>query len=115
LAAAYSQRVKAVVVDHGLVSFVAPTPVTWFGLPMGLIPPNLLEVADLAQIAALVAPRRLIIKGGVEVDGREADHGRLVNAYRFTRTVYERYGASHALSLGNDLDPAGLLRLEKAQ
>ena len=77
LAAAFDSRVRTTLVDQCLVSFVAPAPVVWAKLGMGMIAPNILEVGDIAHLAALIAPRKLIIAGGVEADGTEAGRDRL--------------------------------------
>jgi dienelactone hydrolase len=100
LTAAYSPRVGSVLVDGCLVSFVAPAPLPWSGVAIGIIPPNILEVVDIGHIAALVAPRRLIVASGVEVDGQTAGPMRLAEAFSFTRSIYRLLGRSAALTLG---------------
>jgi hypothetical protein len=98
LAAAFDERIQAVFVDHCLVSYVPPALVKWAGVPMGIIAPRLLEVADVAQIAALIAPRRLVFGRGIEVSGALASPERVGRALGFTRSIYALLGASSALS-----------------
>jgi hypothetical protein len=102
LAGAFDQRIQAAFIDHCLVSFVPPAPLKWAGLPMGIIAPAMLDVADVAQIAALVAPRRLVFGSGIEVNGQLASPERLGRTLRFTRVIYELLGASGALRIGEN-------------
>lgn len=99
LTAAYEPRIDSVFVEDGLVSYVAPDPSDWTGLPMGLIAPNVVEAGDVARFAALVAPRRLSVNGGIETDGRAASQERLNAAFEFAREIYELLLAPEALSL----------------
>jgi dienelactone hydrolase len=109
VAAAFSPRVQSVLVECCLVSYVASAPVSWSGLAMGIIAPNILEVADAGHLGALVAPRRLIVASGVEVDGQAASRQRLEAAFSFTRSIYRLLGRSGALTLGvAGIGPAAL-------
>ena len=56
---------------------------------MGLLAPKLFTVGDAPQLAALFAPRRLIVGGGRE----------LKKAYRFTQEIYDLHKAGGRLTL----------------
>src|SRR5262249_58846966 len=66
LAAALDSRVAGVVCSDCLVSFVGGGARPWSELPMGLAVPNVLDVGDIGHLAALVAPRPLVISSGRE-------------------------------------------------
>jgi dienelactone hydrolase len=100
-------RVTRVGLVNPLVSFVADDTAPWSGVPMGLIVPNLLETADVSQLAALVAPNRLVIAGGVEPTGKPA---RMADAFRFTRKVY---GLTKSIDLLTLLDSPNLADLSR--
>jgi dienelactone hydrolase len=89
LAAAHDLRgVKAVVLVDSMVSLVTDTPYG-SGTMMGLLAPGLLKVGDVPHLAALVAPKRLIIAGGVSPQGKKLTQKELEVAFRFTIGVYE--------------------------
>jgi hypothetical protein len=48
-----------------------------------------LKVGDVPHLAALVAPKRLIIAGGVSPKGKKLTQKELEVAFRFTIGVYE--------------------------
>lgn len=58
------------------------------GTSMGLLAPGLLRFADVPHIAAMAAPRRLLIVDGVSPQGDKLDKSDLGKAFAFTRTVY---------------------------
>jgi dienelactone hydrolase len=89
LAAAHDLRgVKAVVLVDPMVSLVTDTPYG-SGTMMGLLAPGLLKVGDVPHLAALVAPKRLVIAGGVSPQGKKLTKKELEVAFRFTIGVYE--------------------------
>jgi pimeloyl-ACP methyl ester carboxylesterase len=59
------------------------------GTRMGLLAPNLFTVGDVPQLAALAAPRRLVVSAGKDVQ----------KAYGFTREIYKLYKAMDRLTL----------------
>ena len=89
-----------VVCSDCLVSFVGQKAKPWKGVPMGLVAPDILDVGDVGHLAALVAPRPLVVSGGVEPEGETASSQRLSDAFAFTRGVYRLLGASARLTLG---------------
>jgi len=55
------------------------------------------DADDIPHLAALVAPRRLVIAGGVTGGGHSLDAGALDAAFAFTRQVYMVAGAADRL------------------
>jgi dienelactone hydrolase len=100
LAAGLDSRIAGVTVSDGLVSFVGRGSQPWAGVPMGLLAPNILDVGDVAHLAALIAPRPLVIASGVEPEGDKASRDRLSEAFAFTRSVYRLLDASTYLKVG---------------
>ncbi len=99
LAAALDTRIAGVVCSDCLVSYVSRGVEPWSGIPMGLLAPNILEVGDVGHLAALVAPRPLVIRSGVEPEGGQAAPDRLSEAFDFTRTIYRLLQAPANLTL----------------
>jgi dienelactone hydrolase len=109
LAAALDQRVSAVACSDCLVSFASRGAKPWSGVPMGLIAPDILDVGDIGHLAALVAPRPLVIASGVEPEGDPAGQDRLLDAFGFTGAVYRLLQASTRLTLGRVVEASRLL------
>ncbi len=99
VAAALDTRIESVACRGGLVSYVARLTKPWAGLPMGLAVPNIFDVGDIGQLAALIAPRPLRVEGGVEPDGDAATGDRLSESFRFTADVYRLLGAAENLRI----------------
>jgi pimeloyl-ACP methyl ester carboxylesterase len=82
------------------------------GTRMGLLAPNLFTVGDVPQLAALGAPRRLLIAGAVTPQGKKLPEKDIKGAYQLTREVYDLYKAADKLTLleeGKPEDIAALL------
>lgn len=99
LTAAYEPRVESTVVENSLVSYVALEPSEWTGIPMGLIAPHAVDAGDIARFAALVAPRKLSVIGGIETNGRPVSQERLDSAFGFATTIYNVLRAPDSLAL----------------
>jgi hypothetical protein len=104
LAAALDPRVAGVACSGCLVSLVGQKAKPWSGVPMGLIAPNILDVGDVGHLAALVAPRPLVVSGGVEPEGGPATAERLSEAFAFTHAVYRLLGAWEGLTVERSAD-----------
>jgi len=91
----------------GPVSFVGAGP--WRNWSLGVIAPNILDVADVGHLASLVAPNRLAIAGGVEPDGSHASKVRMRTAFDATRTVYKALRAEDRLTLTAEADLPAVL------
>jgi pimeloyl-ACP methyl ester carboxylesterase len=92
------ERLAGALVLGGPVSYVteeAYGPGTF----MGLLAPGILKWADVPQLAALVAPRRLVLADGVTPQGKKLLEKDLREAYGFTADVYKVCKAEAALTL----------------
>jgi dienelactone hydrolase len=104
LAGALDPRVAGVSCQGVLVSYVGSDARPWSGVPMGLLAPGILDVGDVGQLAALLAPRPLVLTGAVEPTGGPATPERIRCAFEFTRGVYALVGAGERLKLGEPAD-----------
>ena len=94
--AALDPRIGHVATSDTLASYVTDVP--YEGQRLGTIVPGILrDAGDVANLAALIAPRRLVIGGGVAGDGRPVDVATLNAAYAFTRQVYDLKDAAGEL------------------
>jgi pimeloyl-ACP methyl ester carboxylesterase len=80
------------------VSYVTDRPYP-DGTRMGLLAPGILRIADVPHLAALVAPRRLVIAEGRDPQGKPLAVKGLEEAYAFTRQVYRLHKQEKALAL----------------
>ncbi len=104
------EQVRGVGLIDPLVSFVGADATPWAKLPMGLIAPDLLDVADVGRLAALVAPARLVVAGGVEPSGSPASPARREESFGFARSIYRLLKADDKLTLLDSADPAAFAR-----
>jgi hypothetical protein len=99
LASALSQkRPSSIVAIDSMPSFVTDSPYA-SGTPMGLLAPGILKVGDIPHLAGLVAPRRLVIAGGVSPQGKKLSQKELEDAFRFTTGVYKAVKAPEKLTI----------------
>jgi hypothetical protein len=68
LGAAYESGVRAVAVRRGLVGYLSILDDNFTYVPLDIIVPGILEAGDVTDIAAVLAPRPLLLEG--LVDGR---------------------------------------------
>jgi hypothetical protein len=86
-AAALDSRITHVVTAGTLASYVTEEP--YEGQRLGLMVPGILrDAGDVAHLAALVAPRRLVVAGGVTGGGKMLDAAALRDAFDVTRHTY---------------------------
>ncbi len=78
------------------------------GTHMGLLAPGLFRVGDVPHLAALAAPRRLVVAGGVSSDGKAAAEKRLKEAFDFTASVYKLHRADAKLTVAATMKPEEL-------
>ena len=98
VAAATDPRVTKVAAVGTLASFVSDEP--FQGQRLGVIAPGIVkDVGDVAHLAALVAPRRVVIAGGVSGGGKPLDADRLRSAYRPAAHVWDLLGAKGGLTV----------------
>lgn len=107
-AAALEPRISRVVTVNTLASYLSEEP--FFGQRLGIMAPGILrDVGDLQHIAALIAPRRLIIVGGVTGGNQPLDEASLKNRFNFTRSIYSITKSDAALTILNSGNPEAIL------
>ena len=96
--AALDQRISDVRTINSLASYVTPEP--YRGQRLGVMAPGILrDVGDIAHIAALVAPRRITITGGVAGNGQPLFKEALVEHFAITRTAFAQHESLMSLSI----------------
>jgi hypothetical protein len=86
------------------VSYVTDQPYP-AGTRMGLLVPGLLRVGDVPHLAALAAPRRLVIAAGLTTQGQTLADKPLQEAFAFTRRAYQLHKQDKRLRVGAALTP----------
>ena len=76
------------------------------GTHMGLLAPGLFDAGDVPHLAALLAPRRLIVAGGLSAQGKALGQKPLEQAFAFTRKVYGLLKSGDALQIEESLEAA---------
>ena len=104
LAAGFHRKISACASLNGLVSLVGEKPLPWKGIPFGLLAPGILEAGDVGQLAALAAPRRLLIAGAVEPGGELASRERHKICFESTRTIYDNFRALNEFTVSPESD-----------
>ena len=90
-AAALDERITHAVTVNSLASYVTDEP--YRNQRLGLMVPGILrEVGDISHIAALIAPRKVTISGGVSGGGKAIHGDDLAKEFRFTREAYSLNG-----------------------
>jgi hypothetical protein len=75
------------------------------GTRMGLLAPGLFEAGDVPHLAALLAPRRLTVAGGLSSEGKALEQKPLEQAFAFTHKVYGLLKADTALLIQAQMKP----------
>jgi hypothetical protein len=108
-AAATDKRITRVAAVGTLASYVSDEP--YVGQRLGVMAPGIVrEVGDVAHLAALAAPRRVVIAGGVTGGGKPLTAEELRAAYNPAARVWELLGAGRDLILQEKADPAEVVR-----
>jgi hypothetical protein len=108
-AAATDPRVSRVAAIRTLASYVSDVP--YQGQRLGVIVPRiLLDVGDVPHIAALAAPRPVVIAGGVSGGGQSLDADQLRKAYEPASRAFSLLGSKGALKLHEGADAADVVR-----
>jgi cephalosporin-C deacetylase-like acetyl esterase len=89
--AALDERVRAVATFGMLGSFLSPQPPS--GHRMATFVPFILDVGDVVELAALVAPRRLIIARPVDLQNEKLDDDSCIRTFGFVHEAYRWYAA----------------------
>lgn len=98
--AIYARKIPSVVLVDPLASYVSDQPYQqqWMGV---MVPRILREVGDMAQLAALVAPRKLTLVGGVDGGGTALPGAVLEQSFAYSRKIYGLLGAETQFALAN--------------
>ncbi len=103
-AAILDQRITQVAAVDMLASYVSDKP--YEKQRLGIMVPGILrDVGDIPHIAALVAPRRLVVAGGVKGDGTAFKANSLQQNYHYTQKVFALERASKNLVVTADNQP----------
>jgi dienelactone hydrolase len=97
-AALFPERVTSAAVVDGPVSLITDRAYP-DGTRMGLLAPGLLTAGDVPHLAALSAPHRLAIVGGIGPKGEPLTGRGIQDAFAFTRKVYEAHRQPDRLTL----------------
>jgi cephalosporin-C deacetylase-like acetyl esterase len=97
--AALEPRVKRVTLEGSVLSWsnVVQTPISYGQLAN--VVPGVLQVYDLPDLAATLAPRALTIRNPVDATQRPVSEAELYAAYEVCRSAYEREKAAKQLQL----------------
>jgi len=107
-AAALDPRIKQAATLDSLASYVSDAP--YRSQRLGIMAPGILrEVGDIQHVAALVAPRRLVVAGGVGGDGQALDPATLAAQYTFAERAYALARATDAFTILPSADIGGLV------
>jgi dienelactone hydrolase len=93
----------------GVVAFAPPTTYLTDApyappMRMGLLAPGIVGVGDVPQLAAMIAPRRLLIAGGVSPGGKKLSDAALKEAFAFTTAAYKANRAADRLTITADVN-----------
>jgi cephalosporin-C deacetylase-like acetyl esterase len=107
-AAALDERITKIVAVDTLASYISDEP--YVGQRLGVIVPGLLrEVGDVAHLAALAAPRQVIIAGGVFGNGKPLTTDQLRETFRAASRVWELLQSDGKFTVLAEADPAAVL------
>ena len=108
-AAATDKRIAKAAAVGTLASFVSDVP--YVGQRLGVLAPGILrDVGDVAHLAALAAPKRIVIAGGVSGEGKSLGAEQLQETYRPASRAYEALKRAKELVIAEKLDAAGTIR-----
>ena len=108
-AAALDTRIQQVVTTGSLASYVSDVP--FENQRLGIMPCGILrDVGDIPQLAALIAPRKLVVAGGVTGGGQTLDEAALKRQFEFTARVYALQQAAGAFTVLPSMEDVDLIR-----
>jgi len=100
--AAIDSRITRVAAVNTLASYVSEVP--YEAQRMGILAPGILrDVGDIPQLAALVAPRRVVIAGGVSGGGMALTAQQIEDTYGPARPIWHLFAADHELVIGSSV------------
>jgi dienelactone hydrolase len=108
-AAALDERFDRIVTAGSLAGYVSQTP--YEKQRLGIMVPGILrDVGDVSHLAALAAPRRLIIAGGVTGAGQALSLAALKKNYAYTRAAFQLERAAAALRFAESDQPGSIVK-----
>ena len=108
-AAALDSRIQQVVTVGSLASYVSDAP--YESQRLGIMAPGIVrDVGDIQHLAAFIAPRRLVIIGGVNGAGQTLGEAPLKQRYGFTQRVYSLEQAASQLTVLPAIDIADIVQ-----
>ncbi|MBL4885426.1 MAG: acetylxylan esterase [Planctomycetaceae bacterium] len=109
-AAAIDLRIQKVVTIGSLSSYLTDQP--YENQRLGTLAPGIVrDAGDIPQLAALIAPRKLIISAGVNGQGVPLSQAELNQQFEYTKKVYELEQATRNLVLLPQSSPTELINL----
>jgi dienelactone hydrolase len=107
-AALFDDRVTSAVLADAPVSLVTEHA---YGkdIRMGILAPGLLLWGDVPQLAAIVAPRRLAVVGGVSSQGKRMKREALQESFAFTAAIYKLGKSAEKLSVSENEELSSIL------
>lgn len=108
-AAALDSRIQQVMTVGSLASYISDAP--YENQRLGIMAPNIVrDVGDIQHLAALIAPRKLMIAGGVNGAGQALDEAALKQQYEFTQRVYSLEQAAGEFTILPSSEVADIVR-----
>ena len=108
-AAAVDSRITRVATSGMLASYVTEEP--YQGQRLGIMAPGILrDAGDVAHLASIVAPRRLVVAGGVTGGGKPLDEVALRRVFEVTRQAYAIERTPEQFHLLPIADPSEIVR-----
>lgn len=107
-AAALDSRIQQVVAVGSLASYISDAP--YEKQRLGIMAPGIVrDVGDIQHLAALVAPRKLMIAGGVNGAGKDLDEAALKRQYECTQHVYSLEQAAGEFTILPSIEVADIV------
>jgi len=107
LAALYDDRVRAVAVRNGLVSYLSILDGRFAYVPQDIVIPGILEIGDLPDVAAALAPRPLLLEALVDGRNRSVPQALLQQQLEPVINSYKKMAPS-ALSMQGEQESPNL-------
>lgn len=109
-AAAFDERISAAAIAGSLVSYSAIAESDLYTHRFGAFGPGFLRGFDLPDVAALVAPRPLLIHNAVDAQHRVMPAGAAAAAYRSATAAYESAGQAARFQVRHEATPERILK-----
>jgi dienelactone hydrolase len=107
--AAWDERIERTATIGSLASYISDVPYDQQRLGV-MVPDILRQVGDVGHIASLIAPRRLIVAGGVQGDGTVMPAEPLGKAFAPARMAYGLEGSPREFQLLPEADAGALVK-----